>query len=179
MKKKNILLLCLCLFCLCVVAQEKKPVKIACVGNSITYGWGIKNRFQNSYPGMLAQLMGKEYDVRNFGISGRVLLNKGDRPYMHEPLFRDLLKFEPDIVTIKLGTNDSKPWNWCYGKEFKADLNEMLDKLEALPSNPKIYLCLPVPAVKPNFGIRDSIITAAIILPFMSTASTPMSRAPR
>ena len=122
MKKKNILLLCLCLFCLCVVAQEKKPVKIACVGNSITYGWGIKNRFQNSYPGMLAQLMGKEYDVRNFGISGRVLLNKGDRPYMHEPLFRDLLKFEPDIVTIKLGTNDSKPWNWCYGKEFKAGI---------------------------------------------------------
>ena len=140
MKKRNILLICLCLISLCVAAQEKKPVKIACVGNSITYGWGIKNRFQNSYPGMLSQFMGKEYDVRNFGISGRVLLNKGDRPYMHEPLFFDLLKFEPDIVTIKLGTNDSKPWNWCYGKEFKTDLNEMLDKLEALPSKPKVYL---------------------------------------
>lgn len=163
MKKKNILLICLCLITLCVAAQEKKPVKIACVGNSITYGWGIKNRFQNSYPGMLSQFMGKEYDVRNFGISGRVLLNKGDRPYMHEPLFLDLLKFEPDIVTIKLGTNDSKPWNWCYGKEFKTDLNEMLDKLEALPSKPKVYLCLPVPAVQLNFGIRDSIITTDII----------------
>lgn len=76
MKKKNILLLCLCLFCLYATAQEKRPVKIACVGNSITYGAGIKNRFQNSYPGILSQLMGEGYDVRNFGISGRVLLNK-------------------------------------------------------------------------------------------------------
>lgn len=51
MKKKNTLLLFLCLFSLWAVAQEKKPVKIACVGNSITYGSGIKNQFQNSYRG--------------------------------------------------------------------------------------------------------------------------------
>lgn len=31
MKKKNILLLCLCLFCLHVAAQEKRTAKIACV----------------------------------------------------------------------------------------------------------------------------------------------------
>ena len=114
MKKKNTLLLFLCLFSLWAVAQEKKPVKIACVGNSITYGSGIKNQFQNSYPGLLSQLLGEGYDVRNFGISARVLLNKGDHPYMHEQKFRDLLAFQPDIVTIKLGTNDSKPWNWRY-----------------------------------------------------------------
>lgn len=35
---------------------------------------------------------------------------------MHEQKFRDLLAFQPDIVTIKLGTNDSKPWNWRYGR---------------------------------------------------------------
>ena len=67
MKKKNTLLLFLCLFSLWAVAQEKKPVKIACVGNSITYGSGIKNQFQNSYPGVLSQLLGEGYDVRNFG----------------------------------------------------------------------------------------------------------------
>jgi lysophospholipase L1-like esterase len=71
MKKKNTLLLFLCLFSLWAVAQEKKPVKIACVGNSITYGSGIKNQFQNSYPGLLSQLLGEGYDVRNFGISAR------------------------------------------------------------------------------------------------------------
>ena len=111
MRRKSILLLWLCLFSLWAVAQERKIVKIACVGNSITYGSGIKNQFQNSYRGLISQLLGEGYDVRNFGISGRVLLNKGDRPYMHEQKFRDLLAFQPDIVTIKLGTKDSKPWN--------------------------------------------------------------------
>ena len=163
MRRKSILLLLLCLFSLWAVAQEKKLVKIACVGNSITYGSGIKNQFQNSYPGLLSQLLGEGYDVRNFGISGRVLLNKGDRPYMHEQKFRDFLAFQPDIVTIKLGTNDSKPWNWRYGKDFKKDLTEMLDILQDLPSKPKIYLCLPVPAVNSNFGINDSVITNGII----------------
>ena len=50
----------------------------------------LKNQFQNSYPGLLSQLLGEGYDVRNFGISARVLLNKGDHPYMHEQKFRDL-----------------------------------------------------------------------------------------
>lgn len=153
----------LCISCLWAVAQEKKIVKIACVGNSITFGSGIQNRFQNSYPGILSQWLGEGYDVRNFGLSGRVLLNKGDRPYMHEPKFRELLAFEPDIVTIKLGTNDSKPWNWRYGKDFKENLNEMLDKLQELPSQPKVYLCLPVPAVSSKFGINDSVIVNGII----------------
>lgn len=101
MRRKSVLLLWLCLFSLWAVAQERKIVKIACVGNSITYGSGTR-QFQNSYPGLLSQLLGEGYDVRNFGISGRVLLNKGDRPYMHEQKFRDLLAFQPDIVTIKL-----------------------------------------------------------------------------
>lgn len=158
-----IYLFLLCISCLGTVAQEKKPVKVACIGNSITHGSGVKNRFQDSYPGILSQWLGEGYDVRNFGVSGRVLLNKGDYPYMHEPKFRELLAFAPDIVTIKLGTNDSKPWNWRYGKDFKKDLTEMLDILQALPSQPKVFLCLPVPAVSTNFGIRDSVIVNGII----------------
>lgn len=143
--------------------REKGPVRIACVGNSITYGAGIRNNFQNSYPGILSQWLGEGYDVRNFGISARTLLNKGDYPYMHEPKFRELRTFEPDIVTIKLGTNDSKPWNWRHGKEFTKDLTEMLDILAQLPSRPKIYLCLPIPVTDNRYGIRDSIVANEIV----------------
>lgn len=170
MKKRSVILLVLCLFCLWSVAQDKKTVKIACVGNSITFGAGIKNRFQNSYPGLLSQLLGEEYDVRNFGISARTLLNKGDHPYMHEPQFRELQAFLPDIITIKLGTNDSKPHNWQYGKDFGKDLNEMLDILQSLPSKPKIYLCLPVPVVNLNSSINDSTVKNAIIPVIRSVA---------
>lgn len=159
----SICLLLLCISLAGVTAQEKKAVKIACIGNSITYGAGIQNPFQNSYPGLLSQWLGEGYDVRNYGVSARVLLNKGDNPYMREQAFRDVLTFQPDIITIKLGTNDSKPHNWRFGKDFKKDLVEMLDILQALPSRPKIYLCLPVPANTLTWGINDSIIRNEII----------------
>lgn len=163
MKNRSLVLLVLCLFCLWGMAQEKKVVKVACIGNSITYGAGIKNPFQNSYPGLLSQLLGEDYDVRNFGVSARTLLNKGDNPYMREQVFRDVQSFQPDIITIKLGTNDSKSHNWKYGKDFRKDLNAMLDILQSMPSNPKIYLCLPAAAFKNNFGINDSVIATGII----------------
>ncbi len=170
MKRRSLILLVLCLFCLWGMAQEEKIVKVACIGNSITYGSGIKNKFQNSYPGLLSQLLGEGYDVRNFGLSARTLLNKGDYPYMHEQKFSELQAFQPDIITIKLGTNDSKPQNWQYGKDFRKDLNEMLDILQGLSSKPKVYLCLPVPAVKLNYGINDSVITNGIIPVIRSVA---------
>mgnify|MGYP003588240140 FL=1 len=120
--KSRFLLLLFILSCATVYAQEKSLIRVACVGNSITEGVGVKNQYQDSYPGVLSQLLGDDYDVRNFGLSARTLMNKGDLPYMHEWIFRDALNFNPDIVTIKLGTNDSKPHNWIYKKDFKKDL---------------------------------------------------------
>lgn len=163
MKRKIIIcLMLLCTSCLWMVAQEKKTIKVACIGNSITYGSGIKNPFQNSYPGILAQWLGEGYDVRNYGVSARVMLNKGDYPYMREQAFKDVLQFLPDIVTIKLGTNDSKPWNWRYGKDFKKDMAEMIEILQALPSHPQIYVCLPLPCFSSG-AINDTIIKNEVI----------------
>ena len=144
-----------------VIAQ--KPIKVACVGNSITYGHGIKNREHNSYPSVLERLLGKKYEVGNFGLSGRTLLNHGDMPYMKEQKYRDALNFEPDIVTIKLGTNDSKPQNWKYQDEFENDLCKLIQSFAELPSHPTIYLCLPIPSTYPRWEISDSVITKGVI----------------
>ncbi len=145
-------------------AQEKKNCKVACIGNSITQGVGVKNMYQDSYPGILAQWLGKGYDVRNFGYSGRTMLMKGDRPYMKEQKYRDALAFEPDIVTIKLGTNDTKDINWpTHGHEFEHDMRTMVAAFQALPSHPDIYLCYPVPPTKVQWTINDSTIVQHII----------------
>ena len=138
-------------------------IKVACIGNSITAGSGIKNRDKDSYPSVLNQMLGKDYLVRNFGISGRIIINKGDNPYMKEKTYRDALKFLPDIVIIKLGTNDSKPQNWKYKNDFKSDLETMIQDFQALSSRPKIYLCTPAKAYGIQWGINDSIITKGII----------------
>ena len=104
-------------------------IRVACIGNSITDGHGIDMAAQHGYPALLQRKLGKDYWVKNFGVSGRTMLNKGDLPYMNETAWKDALAFNPDIVIIKLGTNDSKPQNWQYGAEFKQDLEQMITSL--------------------------------------------------
>ena len=95
-------------------APKEDAVRVACLGNSITDGFGIDMASAYGYPAMLQKKLGDGYWVRNFGVSSRTMLNKGDWPYMNEPAWRDALDFKPEIVIIKLGTNDSKPENWQY-----------------------------------------------------------------
>ena len=174
MKKKSYLqLLCLLLFCCNLTFAQQKVIKVACVGNSITHGSGVKDPKKDSYPSVLGGLLGDGYEVHNFGFSGRTLLNKGDYPYMKEKMYQDALDFQPDIVTIKLGTNDSKPQNWKYKKEFKKDLTTMVKAFKALPSKPKIYLCYPVQAYAIQWGINDSIITHDVI-PYIKAVAKKM-----
>jgi lysophospholipase L1-like esterase len=145
------------------VAATAQPIKVACIGDSITEGAGVDNPTVNAYPVVLGRLLGTNYQTRNFGVSGRTLLRKGDYPYWKEAAFRNATNYAPDIVTIKLGTNDSKPQNWRYKNEFATDLADMLDLFANLPSHPKIIVCLPVPAYGINFDINPSIIKNEII----------------
>src|SRR5713101_5026937 len=70
-------------------AQTNAPVRIACVGNSITYGSGIDDRDRFSYPAQLGRLLTGIAEVRNFGVGGRTLLKHGDYPYWNMRAFTD------------------------------------------------------------------------------------------
>lgn len=160
-------------------APNADAIRVACIGNSITDGFGIDMATQHGYPAQLQRLLGSGYWVKNFGVTSRTMLNKGDFPYMNEQAWRDALAFRPDIVIVKLGTNDSKPENWQHGDAFEQDLQQMVfalrPDLEALKgkkakknkkntqaAKPKIYLCTPIPAFKPTWNINDSVIVNGI-----------------
>mgnify|MGYP000922013054 FL=1 len=144
-------------------APRKDAVRVACIGNSITFGAGIRNRSRDSYPSVLARMLGDNYWVKNFGVSARTMLNKGDHPYMNEPAYKNALAFNPNIVVIKLGTNDSKSFNWKYKADFMKDAQTMINAFKGLPSQPKIYLCYPSKAYLTGDGINDDIISKEII----------------
>ena len=138
---------------------KEDAVRVACIGNSITDGHGIGMAPVNGYPAVLQKKLGEGYLVKNFGVSARTMMNKGDLPYMNELAWRDAKAFNPNIVVIKLGTNDSKTHNWVHGAdEFRQSMQAMIDTLKALPSKPKIYLCSPIPAFKDSWTINDSVI---------------------
>lgn len=142
-----------------LTGHGKDRIKVACFGNSITEGSGISDKITDSYPGVLQTLMGDDYEVRNYGISGYTLMLRTDRPLMSSDLFRRALEWNPDIVTIKLGSNDAKLQNdRIIATDFERDLTHMVNILEALPSRPKIYLCTPAPATAIAYNINDSII---------------------
>ena len=158
---KNITLYLILLFLSPNLFSEQ--IRVACVGDSITYGAGIKDRKNMNYPKQLGKLLGKEYEVRNFGNSGSTMLKKGDKPYWKQKEFKAALQYAPNIVIIKLGTNDTKPQNWKNGAEYSVDYKAMISSFTKLSSKPKVYICLPVPVVKTRWGITNEIVIKEII----------------
>lgn len=163
MKKHILLVVAALLSCLGLWAGE--PVRVACVGNSITYGAFIPNREQNSYPAQLQAYLGSGYEVRNFGVSGRTLLTKGDYPYVQTAEYKQSLEYRPDVVLIKLGTNDSKPQNFKHIDEFSDNYRSLIRAYQALPSRPRIILLTPVRCFLPPGSEIDSARIAGVIHP--------------
>lgn len=138
---------------------QPAKIRVACIGNSITWG-GLGDL---SYPQQLQKKLGAQYDVRNYGVSARTLLKNGDYPYWKEPEFIASRYFDPHIVIIKLGTNDSKPQNWVYKNQFFSDYMDLVHEYRKFNRRPQIYVCFPVPVFKTNWGINEPVVHDQII----------------
>ena len=150
MKKLNhIGIFLVCLF-ITIQSFASEPIRVACIGNSITYGAFIPNREMNCYPAQLQAYLGDGYEVKNFGASGRTILSKGDYPYSATATYKASLEYQPDIVLIKLGTNDTKPQNWKYKNEFKDNYQTLIDTYRNLKSHPRIILLTPIRCFLPE-----------------------------
>jgi lysophospholipase L1-like esterase len=104
-----------------------------------------------------------QWQTQNFGVSGATLLRKGDKPYIQQSAYNQALTAQPDVVIIKLGTNDSKPYNWVYKDEYVVDYLYLIDRFTELPSEPEIWICKPVPAFYENFSISGPVIENEIL----------------
>ncbi|GAB4041462.1 GDSL-type esterase/lipase family protein [Spirosoma gilvum] len=132
------------LLVLSFTVRAQKVVRIACVGNSITYGAGLTHREQNSFPAQLQYLLGSGYEVMNFGVSGRTVLRETTAPYTSTDKYQEALKSNPDIVLIKLGTNDSRLPYRLKIDQFIPDYKALVQSFKDLPTHPRIVLLLPV-----------------------------------
>lgn len=126
-----------------VLLMPRKKIRVACVGDSITYGATIGNRKINCYPARLQKLLGSSYDVRNYGTNGSTAQKHGDRPYIKQNVYGRSAKFQPDIVLLMLGTNDSKYFNWKDMDAFMEDYRELVEYYRSLPSQPEVFLMTP------------------------------------
>lgn len=149
-------------FILLAAIVSNAQTKIACIGNSITAGTAVGGP-ANAYPAYLQTLLGTKYVVHNDGVTTTTMLKKGDLPYWQHGMLPDVFSFLPNIITIKLGTNDTKPQNWdAHYMDFKKDYIAMIDTLASVVSHPKIWLILPVPVLITNYGINDTALQKII-----------------
>ena len=68
-------------------------IRVACVGDSITYGFFVRGQLWNSYPSVLQKMLGEDYCVGNFGFSNRIASEDGDYPYTAEKLYKKAWTF--------------------------------------------------------------------------------------
>jgi lysophospholipase L1-like esterase len=134
------------------------PIKVACVGDSITQGIGAT--VGHSYPDQLQALLGSKWVIKNYGVSGRTLLRKGDLPWWYEQAFKDAHSLNPDAVVIMLGTNDTLPQNWVHEAEFYGDYKDLIESFKSLPSKPHIWIMRPppIPENEKNLEVLRSLI---------------------
>jgi lysophospholipase L1-like esterase len=139
-----------------------RPIRVACVGDSITFGMSIKDPAHDGYPAQLQRLLGDGYAVANFGYNGATLLSHGDKPYVKQKPYAAALADRADVVVIVLGTNDSKPQNWAHASEFAADYAALIRAFRDANPAVQVYVGEPPPAFPGKWGINETVIAREV-----------------
>ena len=160
--KRRFAFLLLAPFCMVAAAHSQPPLRVACVGDSITYGDKIDDRETRSYPAALARLAQGRLEVANFGVNGATALSTFFRTWTDTLACRRALESAPDAVVVMLGINDLLGFRDRLD-EYPAALRDVVARFQALPNPPRLFLCTLTPIAPPesaqevNRIIRDTM----------------------
>ncbi|MBQ8280743.1 MAG: hypothetical protein IJZ23_12985 [Roseburia sp.] len=144
-------------------APQEGQIKVACIGDSITYGHGVTNWATENYPAVLQSLLGEEYFVANYGFIGACVNPNGDKPYTSQNVYQKSLDLNADIIVLMLGTNDSKASNWTDADTFVKAHKALLDTYFADGRQPKVYIGLcaesyDIENPEMEYGIQPAVV---------------------
>lgn len=142
---------------------QEGQIKVACIGDSITYGHGVTNWETENYPAVLQTLLGDEYYVGNYGFIGACVNPDGDKPYTKQSVYQQSVDLDADIIVFMLGTNDSKAENWTDTDTFVKEHKALLDTYFADGRQPKVYIGLcaesyDIENPQMEYGIQSAIV---------------------
>lgn len=150
-----------------VPEKLERPFKVACVGDSITYGFGLDDRENECYPVQLQKMLGDAYEVKGFGRNGACVSKKGGLPYMSTIEFFRAIDWDADAYIICLGSNDIvNKIDDEFLKGFKEDYKELIraiqertGALERAKDYEPIYLAQipPVPKFDDEWGKNEAV----------------------
>ncbi len=132
-----------------------QPIRVACVGDSITQ--------RSGYPFKLHQMLGPNYTVGNFGVSGATVSCDSILPYMNQSEFQKAKDFGPDIIIIMLGTNDANPQISPNETNFTTDYNQLISDFEQLQGRQLVWILKSPPIVTNNSSYNNTILANTVI----------------
>ncbi len=132
-----------------------KQIRVACVGDSITEGSG--------YPFQLNLMLGSNYVVGNFGVSGSTVSLDSTKPYMNESKFKAALDFNPDIVVIMLGTNDANTEVTPNENGVDSDYSKLVSAFQQLEGKQLIWIAKSPPIFTNNSSYSNTILTTNVL----------------
>jgi lysophospholipase L1-like esterase len=118
----------------------------------------------SGYPNDLQTLLGADYLVGNFGVSGATVLLNSYIPYIDQEAFQEAKDFLPNIVVIMLGTNDARADIYRSIDNFVADYEQLAREVQALESKPKIFLVKPPPIFDNDLALNNTNLLEGVIL---------------
>ena len=142
----------------------QKKIKVACVGNGVTFGIGVENREKNNFPQQLQYLLGSKYTVTNFGEVNAPVLNTGVGGYIKTASFKKSQATLPDIVFVELGLDEIKVGDSLVTLNIANNFQLFIRSYTNLPSHPRVVILLPLPNFSKdsnqinNASIRNKII---------------------
>lgn len=173
-RSRKVILSCLSLgifivSCLSGTAQaQPAPLKVACLGDSITVGYGLSA--SDAYPVKLQTSLGIGFNVQNYGVSGVTAMIQSRNPdggsYWATSAYQSAKNFAPNVIILKLGSNDAKTTNdtqrGVNNVNFVSDVEAAIDELRALPSLPTVFLCTPYYAKGNGFNISANTLNNSL-----------------
>mmetsp|Transcript_123547 Transcript_123547/g.214281 ORF Transcript_123547/g.214281 Transcript_123547/m.214281 type:complete len:372 (-) Transcript_123547:307-1422(-) len=144
--------------------SSKQPLRIACVGDSLTF----HHRHGSAYPVHLQQYMSELHpnaSVFGFGKASSTAMVNTDRPYTKTSAWPLVLEWEPHIVVMLFGINDSKKRNWVRAggaQQFYQELLGLVNTFRNLRTAPDVIIGEPYRGYKEYAEVQWPLVTGTI-----------------
>ena len=125
---------------------DQQKLRVACVGDELTFGTDVEDREDNCYPVQLQKYMKKaekKYRIGNFGVEGAAVQKKSKKPYTKEERYESSTEYKANLVVIMLGTNDTTEENWTDIDTFQKDYQSLIHNYQDSKSSPEVSLVTP------------------------------------
>ena len=119
--------------------MRAEPVKrVVALGESTTWGYSVSSKgkcWVNQVAAMLEEFQGEKIELINQGIGSNVLTPEcpayeySAKPSALERLDREVIAFEPDLLLLSYGLNDSR--GGTTPEVFRRAYQELIDRIRA------------------------------------------------